>query len=74
MSAGKRLEERQRVIELAGWVGAMFGDNATKYAVYQYVRTGAMPDGSDKIMPDNPEVDAKVAEIERTGVLIVDGK
>lgn len=73
MAAGRRSEERQRVVELAGWVGALFGENATKYAIYQYVKTGAMPDGSDKIMPDNPEVDAKVAEIEATGRLIVNG-
>jgi hypothetical protein len=74
MAAGRRREERTRVVELAGWVGALFGESASAYAIHQFVKNGAMPDGSDQKMPDDPEVDAMVAKIERDGGLIVDGQ
>jgi hypothetical protein len=67
MAAGKRREERQRVVDQALWVGLMFGDWGTAWAQRQYVLTGEMPDGSERQIPYVPGVDEKVAEIERNG-------
>lgn len=67
MACGRRREERQRVVEHAGWVGAMLGGRATPWAAEQYRRRGHMPDGSDQAMPYDPAVEAKVAEIQANG-------
>lgn len=67
MAGGRRREERQRVIDLAGWVGAMFGKPVTEYAIHQYLRKGAMSDGSEREMPASPEVDELAAKIEANG-------
>lgn len=71
MAHGRRREERQRVVDQAQWVGAMFGDLASAYAIDQYLRFGQMPDGSDKKMPHMPEVDAIEAEIRANGGKLV---
>jgi hypothetical protein len=72
MAQGRRREERQRVIEQAAWVGALFSDLATPYAVAQFLKTGQLPDGSERQLPYLAAVEEKVAEIERNaGRLIV---
>lgn len=71
LAHGRRREERQRIVEQAQWIGILFGERGTGWAVRQFVRTGELPDGSDREMPYDPAVEAKVAEIVAAGGKVV---
>lgn len=69
MAVGKRREERARAIEHAVIIWTLATSKPTQADLSEFVRCGSFATSK---MPFMPEVDAKVAEIERTGRLVIE--
>jgi len=70
MAEGRREEQRRMLLAQAWAVGGLFGGKNSVVDVDYFVRTGLYADGGAK-EPKHPLVDDLVAEILRTGKLIV---
>lgn len=51
-------------------VWALTTESVTEWGVGQYLAKGRLPSGEDRIIPANPDVERKVAEIHRLGKVV----
>lgn len=70
MAEGRREEQRRMLLGQAWAVGRLFGGQTSPVDVERFVRTGLHADAAGK-EPKHPLVDDIVAEVLRTGKLIV---
>jgi hypothetical protein len=68
MEAGRREQERQRVLDLAAWVWALTSeDGVSEWEQAQYIRFGSLPAGGECPAPHIPGLEEKIREIEENG-------